>query len=333
MDVIGSVVRILRGPSEEEDIAAEQAKIDSQLKSTEELYEARAERLEAKGEGWKGGPADRQVAKLTVQVESLKAQLEVVKAYRDASNERFLRLAEQIGEVRAMMLQQEKETARVSSHAEKAASLIASVQPDRLLGEVQKAQLKVDSAVARIDRMDATYFPLAAEVRMMKSKVTAYGMAEETLMKLQSEVKSDLAEISKAESGLSRHAGKVEAVYAEITRKTADFERTAAVVQRMQKEMDQLRRDYDALKIRYDGLADTGRVEELEVQAAARMRQLDDIRRKSNRALQAFLASRESFGKRFAGKLDDLRSETRKEFKSLRSGLLERREESRAKII
>ena len=74
----------------------------------------------------KTGRQDLSVDRLRVKVEALD---EIRKSY----SERFAKLSEQIGELRSMIVDNEKEIQEINAKASRASDLVAEIKPEKLL--------------------------------------------------------------------------------------------------------------------------------------------------------------------------------------------------------
>ncbi len=244
------------GKTPEEEEASEQAKIDASLKSGEELYEPQATAPEEESRPSARAGADAsQLMHLQAQVDTMSAQIQAIKEQRAIYDEKFSRVNESVGELRALMLDAEKDSQEIKINAEKAVSLIDAVQPDKLLGEVRKTDAKLDEVKARNEKLETLLAQATDDVKELKSKLVVFGTSEETLLKLQDEVRRELQEIKKSESVIQRHSEKVEAIFAEVEKDFANYKRLSEQVQAGSDALRELVRDFDSLRVRTEGFA------------------------------------------------------------------------------
>ncbi len=248
-----------KGATTEDSEAAEQAKIDASLKSSEEMYEAEAAKepiqreTQQSGEGASASSA--QLMHLQAQADTLSAQIQALKEMRAIYDEKFARANESVGELRALMLDAEKDSQEIKVNAEKAVSLIEAVQPENLLGEVRRVETKLEEVKARNEKSEAIQAQMTEDFKEVKSKIVVFGTSEETLLKLQDEVKREIEEIKKSEAVIGRHSEKVEAIFAEVEKDFANYKRLSDQVQTASDALRELVRDFDALRVRTEGFA------------------------------------------------------------------------------
>jgi len=92
-------------------------------------------------------------SRLLAKIEKLSAESEANSEIRTIYDERFTRLDEQIGEIREMMIDREKDIEELEVKAVKAADLVEEVQPQKILSEVKKNDLKIDSVRAKLETL------------------------------------------------------------------------------------------------------------------------------------------------------------------------------------
>jgi len=166
-----------------------------------------------------GGGAE--LAKLQTEVEKMKASVEGFAEVRKSFTERFTRTSEQIGELRSMILERDKSIQEIELKAIKAADLVESVHPEKIMTEVQKQDAKSEALKANLEGNEAIMDRIMEELKEVKRKVEFFRGVEE-IVKLSEEVKKELIEIKKVESRVSINTDKVETIYSEMRKKFQD---------------------------------------------------------------------------------------------------------------
>ncbi|MFQ5406675.1 MAG: hypothetical protein ACE5DI_05980, partial [Candidatus Micrarchaeia archaeon] len=266
-----------KGQTDEEKDAAEQAKIDASLKSSEELYEPSEDEKESKTpqEALQEG-GDVAVLRMQTRIDALGAQIDAVREQRQIYDEKFTRVNESIGELRALMLDSEKEAQEIKVQAEKSVSLIQAVQPDELLSQVKRVESRLEEYKARMEKSDSLQKTMSEEVKQLKSKLIVFGTSEETLLKLQDQVRRELGEIKSSESVIQRHSEKVEAIFAEVEKDFARYKTIDEEVKTVSDALKELIRDFDSLRLRTQGLAAKKDFEKLQNDFVAKTGKIDE---------------------------------------------------------
>src|SRR3989338_5440298 len=85
------------------------------------------------------------LGKLTADVEKLKAQFSTFYELQKASTERFSNITEQIGSLRSMMIERDKDSQKLEAKTTQAIDLVKTVQPDKFMVELRKMDSKIEA--------------------------------------------------------------------------------------------------------------------------------------------------------------------------------------------
>ena len=221
---------------------------DSDKKTTEKTDSKKQESSKDSG----NTTAD--VVKLSTEVDKLKASQEAFQEVRKSFSEKFTRISEQIGEVRAMVLDRDKTMQQLELKATKAADLVNSVEPEKLMTEIQKQEAKVEALKANLEGNESIMGRVMDELKDVRKKVEFFRGVEE-IVKLSEEVKKELIEIKKIQGNINTEADKVETMYSEMRKKIQILDNFDTQQQEMTASVDQNSRDLDMLKNKVSELA------------------------------------------------------------------------------
>ncbi|MEA2035897.1 MAG: hypothetical protein U9O94_00205 [Nanoarchaeota archaeon] len=207
-----------------------------------------------------GGAAS--LGQVIADLEKLKAQFNTFYEVNKASNERFTRINEQIGELRTMILGRDKESKMLEAKATQAIDLVQSVQPDKLMIEMRKGDSKTEALRASIESNEMVLNNATNELRQMRNKMQVFtGM--EQVIKLNEEVKSNLMEIKKMNATMERHSDKVETIFSEMQKSFSDFSKFVGNLNDLDKSVKQTGSDLDGIKARITTFANKKEFEDL----------------------------------------------------------------------
>ncbi len=221
------------------------------------------------------------VTKLQTEVDRMKASIEAFAEVRKSFTERFSRISEQIGELRSMILERDKSIQQIELKSIKAYDLVASVQPEKIMTQVQKQDAKTEALKANLEGNESIMDRVMEELKSVKKKVEFFRGVEE-IVKLSEEVKKELIEIKKIESKISINADKVETIYAEMRKKFQFVDEVEGKLNEMKVGADQNSKDVNFLKDRLGGLASKDEVERLVSKVQRYIDALKDIQKKSS---------------------------------------------------
>ena len=196
-----------------------------------------------------GGGDSVALMKMGADVEKLKAQFSTFFEVQKASNERFSRIQEQIGELRSMMIERDKDAQRLEAKATQAVDLVKTVQPDKFLVDLRRMDSKLEALKANLESNENVIKNTINELKAMRDKMAVFSGMEQVI-KMNDEVKGELMEIRKLQSTVERHADKVETIFMEMQKKTADFVRFSDVVKDLDKSFKHISADFDSIKVK-----------------------------------------------------------------------------------
>ena len=130
---------------------------------------------------------------------------------RQSFNERLSNLGEQIGELRAMILDRDRNIQEIELKAVKASDMVESVQPDKLMIEIQKIDAKFEALRANLEGNESILERVMDELKEARKKMEFFRGIEE-IVKLSEEVKKELIEIKQVEASINIKTDKVDNV-------------------------------------------------------------------------------------------------------------------------
>lgn len=205
---------------------------------------------------------DVSLPKLTAEVEKLKAQFSSFYELQKVSAERFTRLNEQIGELRAMIMDRDRDSKMVEAKATQAIDLVQSVQPDKLMIDLKKVDNKVEMLKSTIESNELIIGNTLSDLKDMRQKINSIKGLDESL-KLSEEVKQVWLDNKKIDANITKHSSKVETIYADMWKKFSDFEKLSSIVKDTDKAVKQLAAEFDSVKIKISSLSDRKETQDL----------------------------------------------------------------------
>lgn len=206
--------------------------------------------------------ASSDMIRLSTEIDRIKASIESFGEVRKALNERIAAMNQQIGELRAMILDRDRTIQEIELKAVKAADLVESVQPDKLMIEMQKADAKFEALKANLEGNEAIQSRVMDELKEMRKKLDFFRGIDE-IIKLAQEVKKELIEIKRVEANVHIDTDKVSTIYAEIRKKFQDIDMFSDSIKETKVSLDQNTKDVDFLKIKISGLVDKNEMDKL----------------------------------------------------------------------
>ena len=166
---------------------------------------------------WSDPPAadvGMNVGALTAEITKIKAQLDSFKEIRKANAERFATINEQMGEIRGQVMDVNRNMGVLEVKVSKAADLVESVHPDKLMIQVQRSDGKVEGLRGLIESKDAMVQNIMEQLKTMRNQMKVFKGIEEVL-KMNEDVKTEVMNMKKLTAIVERHADRVENVFVE----------------------------------------------------------------------------------------------------------------------
>ncbi len=221
------------------------------------------------------------IIKIQTDIDRLKISVEGFTEVRQSFSERMNRMSEQIGELRAMILDRDRTIQGIELKAVKAADLVESVQPDKLMIELQRQDAKLEALKAGIEGNEAIMNRVMEELREVRSKISFFKGIDE-IIKLGDEVKKELIDIKKVEVAVGVHADKIDTMYAEIRKKYRDVDEFHDVLQGHTVSIEQSAKDIAFLKGKALELASKEDLDKLMDKVQKYIAALKDLEKKSS---------------------------------------------------
>ncbi|HLC78302.1 MAG TPA: hypothetical protein VJH92_04200 [Candidatus Nanoarchaeia archaeon] len=221
------------------------------------------------------------LTKISSEVTKIKANIEAFGEVRKSFTERFTRTSEQIGELRAMILERDKNMQELELKAIKAYDLVESVHPEKISSMVQKEDAKIDALKANLEGNEAIMSRVMDELKETKRKIEFFRGVEE-VVKLSQEVKQELIEIKKVESRINVNVDKVDTLYSEIRKKFQNIDTFASDIQELKAVVEQNSKDITFLKDKIGSLAEKDELEKIVSRVQRYIDALKELQKKSS---------------------------------------------------
>jgi len=225
--------------------------------------------------------ASADIIKLKTEIEKLKAGSEAFKEVRASFSERFTRTSEQIGELRSMILERDRTIQEVELKAVKSSDLVASVQPEKLMTEVQKQEVKIEALKANLEGNESIMNRIMEELRETRKKIEFFRGIEEVI-KLSEEVKSELIEIKKVEGRINTQTDKVQTIYAEMRTRIQDLDAFKSQTMDAKASIEQNAKDVEFVKNKITNLAEKSELDKLVAKLQTYINSLNEIQKKTS---------------------------------------------------
>jgi len=185
------------------------------------------------------------------QIEKLKAKVEALNELRKADSERFTRFNEEVGEIRNMIFEKEKSIEEINTKSTKAADMVAELQPEKIIKEMQKYSAKYETLDTKIDAINALYRQVLKEIKEIRSKLALFGGTEE-LISLNKQTAENLVRIKQSEAGVERYSNEVGNKFVQFQKQFEEFSRFRDLSEVSKEEFKRMAKEFSEIKIKAD---------------------------------------------------------------------------------
>ncbi|RLI91167.1 MAG: hypothetical protein DRO89_04500 [Candidatus Altiarchaeales archaeon] len=184
-------------------------------------------------------PSIEQPSRMGMEIQKLWAQVKTLREMMRMNDERFQRLSEGIGDVRQRSLALERDLSSLEMETRKAIDLVNAVQPQKLMAEVKKEDIKVMKLESRQETFKKFLDTLKEEIKEIKSSISAF-RGTEAVIKLSNEVRRDLKNMKRIQAVVSRDSEKVEDIFVQVQKRYDRFLELSDEFKSLEKRFDEV---------------------------------------------------------------------------------------------
>ena len=129
---------------------------------------------------------------------------------------------EQIGEIRGTINETNRTVGMIEVKATKAADLVESVQPDKLMIEVQKMDGKIEALRGNLEANEEMMRNIMDQLRIMRNQIAVFRGLEQVI-KMTEDTKQEVMNMKKISAMVEGHSDKVENIFAEMQKSFKEF--------------------------------------------------------------------------------------------------------------
>ncbi len=183
-----------------------------------------------------------------IEIEKINVKIESVISWINQFYERFSYVSENIGELRAMNLANEKKISESMKDVTRAIDVVKEVKPEELRIDYQKVDMRINSLEEKLAANKQFMDDVMKEVKDIKAKAEIF-IGIDGLLKLNDEVKQDLVGIQKINSKVKMHSDKAEDIFIELQNKFSGIEKTADLVNNLDANYSGLKKEVERLQL------------------------------------------------------------------------------------
>jgi len=182
----------------------------------------------------------------SLQLQKIQARLESFNEIMKGFNERFSILNQQIGEVRAMSIANEKNISRSEMESQKAVDIVKEVEPDKLRLDFQRIEMKTNSVSEKIEANKQFMDSIMEEVKEIKRKAGVFE-GTDAIIRLSSDVKKDLVELQKMAGKVRMNTDKSEEIFIQLKSGLSSSEKLKQMIDNLDNQYVGMKKQIDKI--------------------------------------------------------------------------------------
>lgn len=206
------------------------------------LEEEKEEKVEGKSE-----------LPLSIKVEKIEAKLEVFDNLRKGLEEKISYLSEQIGELRAMMIQREKFYSDVEIAAKRMEGIIETLRSEDVIKQLKTRKIEIEENKARIERMEGlvnAYTETVKKLQNVLERLKPLDVVIEESEKIDEKIRS----IDEKRKEIERYLEKVERMYADMREVISTFKLLKSKIENVENAIKDVVKMIDEVRLNYRNL-------------------------------------------------------------------------------
>jgi chromosome segregation ATPase len=186
---------------------------------------------------------------LVLRLEKINGKLEIIDRSRNDVNERMTQFAEEIGELRTMMMERERTFDKVKSQFDSVKESVTDIRPERLTKKFERTEQEILENKAKIETLETLIKTLAEEnrrVRRLMEKIKSF----ENLVDISYEMERKLTRINEIKNYADVVVAKVENIFSELNEKVSQLESQKEKIEKLDELTIEITKMLDEVSIK-----------------------------------------------------------------------------------
>jgi len=236
--------------SEDKDISPEENVISpEEFEAIEKKEGRKPPKIAEEKERGVGGASD--IEKLVLKTEKLEGKFDVMTAERQALSDRMSVLNEEIGEIRSSVLGRDRTFNEIQAGFKEMKDAIKEISPRSIAANLERGVQGIEVNAVKIEGLDARTKEFSKELKSIKT--TLFKIRDvQNLVEIIEGLKKKIDVVEKDRKYTSRLAGKIEAMFAEMSGKLGEVDRFKDKITLNEDAMHELMKTVDMIDIKLD---------------------------------------------------------------------------------
>lgn len=205
---------------------------------------------------------EESIPELLLRIEKLDGRFEVLNSFRKVTEERMVQLAEEIGELRSLLLDFEKRFSPLEANVERLIKEVKEVRPEeikKLLRKNEERMLEIEAEIEKNREAIKSLKKGSARLTETLEKIKNV----ENILEISRNVEEKLRRIEETKAYVDRVAGKVDVIFSELRDKLAKFETNVDKIKKLDELSVDIVRSLDEMSIKIQKFLEKEKVEKL----------------------------------------------------------------------
>jgi chromosome segregation ATPase len=192
---------------------------------------------------------ETKMSDLVLRLEKIDGKLEILDRTRNDVNDRMTQLAEEIGELRTMMMERERTFDKVKSQFDIVKESVTDIRPERLAKKFEKTEKDILESKAKIETLETIIKELAEEnrrFRRLMEKIKSF----ENLVDISYEMERKLSRINEIRNYADVVVAKVENIFSELNEKVSQLESQKEKIEKLDELTIEITKMLDEVSIK-----------------------------------------------------------------------------------
>jgi DNA repair exonuclease SbcCD ATPase subunit len=169
---------------------------------------------------------------IILRLEKVDGKIDIMDRFRNDFTERTTQLAEEIGELRSMVMERERALDKVTAEFEMVKDAVADIRPQKIKKELDKRELETMEDRAKIEKIEIMVKTLSEENKSFRGKMEKI-KSFENLVELSYELDRKISEMKEIKTYADMMASKVESIFSELNDKVSQLESQREKIDKM----------------------------------------------------------------------------------------------------
>lgn len=169
---------------------------------------------------------------IILRLEKVDGKIDIIDRFRNDFTERTTQLAEEIGELRSMIMERERALDKITAEFEMVKDAVSDIRPQKIKKELDKREVETMEDRAKIEKIEVMVKTLSEENKNFREKMEKI-KSFENLVELSYELDRKISEMKEIKTYADMMASKVESIFSELNEKVSQLESQREKIDKM----------------------------------------------------------------------------------------------------